>query len=250
MNSQGELQGNTCNNVKENISSVMERVSKAAIGSGRKPEMIKVIAVTKNVEYERIMEALKTSTIRDLGENRVQELVSKFEIFNSKLESNYKNINWHFIGRLQRNKVKYIVDKVKMVHSLDSIKLAQEINDRMEKVQRIMDVLIEVNVAEEKTKYGIKTNEVEDFLKEVSNFKYIKVKGLMTIAPKVPDPEEVRPVFRELKKIFIDISRKNIDNIDMVYLSMGMSNDFKVAIEEGSNIVRIGTSIFGKREYK
>jgi pyridoxal phosphate enzyme (YggS family) len=250
MNSQGELQGNTCNNVKENISSVMERVSKAAIGSGRKPEMIKVIAVTKNVEYERIMEALKTSTIRDLGENRVQELVSKFEIFNSKLESNYKNINWHFIGHLQRNKVKYIVDKVKMVHSLDSIKLAQEINDRMEKVQRIMDVLIEVNVAEEKTKYGIKTNEVEDFLKEVSNFKYIKVKGLMTIAPKVPDPEEVRPVFRELKKIFIDISRKNIDNIDMVYLSMGMSNDFKVAIEEGSNIVRIGTSIFGKREYK
>ncbi|HHV95367.1 MAG TPA: YggS family pyridoxal phosphate-dependent enzyme [Clostridiaceae bacterium] len=240
---------NAYDDVKKNITSVMERVSKAAIRSGRKPEMIKVVAVTKNVEPERIMKALSTNVIRNLGENRVQELVEKYEFFSSN-EMYGKIINWHLIGHLQSNKVKYIVDKVKMIHSLDSIKLAREINDRMEKIQKIMDVLVEVNVAEEETKYGIRANEVEDFLEEVKDLKYIKVKGLMTVAPKVTDPEEVRPVFRELKKIFIDISRKNIDNIDMVYLSMGMSNDFEVAIEEGANIVRIGTSIFGKREYK
>jgi len=249
MNVQDEFMDNIYIDVKENINSVMERVSKAAVRSGRKPETIKVIAVTKNVEPQRILEALSTNIIQDLGENRVQELVKKYEIFSSN-ELYGKNINWHLIGHLQSNKVKYIVDKVKMIHSLDSIKLAREINNRMENIQNIMDVLVEVNVAEEETKFGIKTNEVEDFLAEIKDLKYIKVKGLMTIAPKVPDPEEVRPVFRELKKIFIDISRKNIDNIDMVYLSMGMSNDFEVAIEEGANIVRIGTSIFGKREYK
>ena len=233
-------------NIKKNINLIMERVAKAAIRSGRDARMVKVIAVTKNVETEQILDAINTN-ILDLGENRVQELVEKIEKLSSKTEIVDKNINWHLIGHLQKNKVKYIVDKVKMIHSLDSFELAREINNRMGKIQKVMDVLIQVNVAEEESKYGIKSAQVEDFIKEVSQFSYIKVKGLMTIAPKTSETEEVRPVFRELKKIFIDISRKNIDNIDMVYLSMGMSNDFEVAIEEGANIIRVGTSIFGRR---
>lgn len=248
MINRAEFPNNTIN-FAQKINSVMTRVSKAAIRSGRSPEMVKVVAVTKNVEPERIFEVLKTNTITELGENRVQELVKKYEVFSREPEV-HKSIGWHLIGHLQRNKVKYIVDKVKLIHSLDSIELAREINKRMEKVQRIMDVLVEVNVAEEKSKYGIKCNEVEDFLSEIKDLKHVKIKGLMTVAPNVPDPEEVRPVFRELNKIFIDISRKNIDNIDMVYLSMGMSNDFEIAIEEGANMVRLGTAIFGKREYK
>ena len=170
MNVQDEFMDNIYIDVKENINSVMERVSKAAVRSGRKPETIKVIAVTKNVEPQRILEALSTNIIQDLGENRVQELVKKYEIFSSN-ELYGKNINWHLIGHLQSNKVKYIVDKVKMIHSLDSIKLAREINNRMENIQSIMDVLVEVNVAEEETKFGIKTNEVEDFLAEIKDLK-------------------------------------------------------------------------------
>ncbi|HOJ10544.1 MAG TPA: YggS family pyridoxal phosphate-dependent enzyme [Clostridiales bacterium] len=226
-------------NIEDNINNIKEKVAAAAQRAGRNPDEIRIIAVTKNVEPLRILEAINAG-ILDLGENRVQELVDKITVIN-------RDINWHMIGHLQKNKVKYIIDKIKMIHSLDNIELAREINVRAEKVQRVIDVLIQVNVAEEETKYGIYRHQLMDFIKEISNYRNIRVKGLMTIAPKVQDPNDVRPVFQELRKIFIDISRKNIDNIDMDFLSMGMSNDFEVAIEEGANIIRIGTSIFGKR---
>ena len=163
----------------------------------------------------------------------------------------YDNIDsrcrWHLIGHLQTNKVKYIIDKVSLIHSLDSLELAKEIQKRAEKADRVMDVLVQVNVAGEESKFGISPSEVRDFLLSVRKYKNLKVRGLMTIAPYAENPEDIRWVFRDLNKIFIDIKSENIDNIYMDYLSMGMSNDFEIAVEEGSNMVRIGTSIFGKR---
>ncbi len=151
------------------------------------------------------------------------------------------------IGHLQTNKVKYIIDKVVMIHSVDSFDLAEEIQKRAQKAGITMDVLVEVNIAGEDSKFGIDPKEVIDFVKKISVFPNIRVKGLMTIAPFVQNPEEIRWVFKKINKIFVDIRKENIDNIDMNYISAGMSNDFEVAIEEGANIVRIGTSIFGKR---
>jgi len=230
------------NNIRENIDNIRMRVEKAALKAGRKPEEIKIIAVTKNIAPDKIIEAIDAGIV-DLGENRVQELQDKINTINALK----KNANWHMIGHLQRNKVKYLIDSVDMIHSLDSIELATEMDKRAQKADRIIDVLVQVNIAGEKSKFGIYEDRVMDFVKKVSKCKNIKVKGLMTIAPLVQDPEDARFVFKQLRKIFIDISRENIDNIDMDYLSMGMSNDFEVAIEEGANIVRIGTAIFGKR---
>lgn len=229
--------------IKENIEVIRKRIEKAAIKVGRNPSDIKLIAVTKNVEPQNIIEAIEAGVV-DFGENRVQELLNKANIIEEKSD---KNIKWHMIGHLQTNKVKYIVDKITMIHSLDSLKLAQEIDRKAQKLGKTIDVLIQVNIAEEASKFGLKKNEVLDFVKTVGSLKNIKVKGLMTIAPFAENPEQVRFVFSGLRKIFIDICRKNINNIDMKYLSMGMSNDFEIAIEEGANIVRIGTAIFGKR---
>ncbi len=229
--------------IKENIEVIRKRIEKAAIKAGRNPSDIKLIAVTKNVEPQNIIEAIEAGVV-DFGENRVQELLNKANIIEEKSD---KNIKWHMIGHLQTNKVKYIVDKITMIHSLDSLKLAQEIDRKAQKLGKTIDVLIQVNIAEEVTKFGLKKYEVLDFVQMVGSLKNIKVKGLMTIAPFAENPEQVRFVFSGLRKIFIDICRKNINNIDMKYLSMGMSNDFEIAIEEGANIVRIGTAIFGKR---
>ena len=229
--------------IKENIEVIRKRIEKAAIKVGRNPSDIKLIAVTKNVEPQNIIEAIEAGVV-DFGENRVQELLNKANIIEEKSD---KNIKWHMIGHLQTNKVKYIVDKITMIHSLDSLKLAQEIDRKAQKLGKTIDVLIQVNIAEEVTKFGLKKYEVLDFVQMVGSLKNIKVKGLMTIAPFAENPEQVRFVFSGLRKIFIDICRKNINNIDMKYLSMGMSNDFEIAIEEGANIVRIGTAIFGKR---
>ncbi len=225
--------------IRENIKVILQKVEAAARKSGRNAEDIKVIAVTKTVDENRIMKAIENG-LYDLGENRVQELCDKYE----KLD---KLCSWHLIGHLQTNKVKYIIDKVKMVHSLDRLELAQEIQKRAEKAGRIVEVLVQVNIAEEDSKFGMEKERVLSFLKEISGFNNIKVKGLMTIAPLAQNPEEIRWVFTELRKLHIDITRENIDNINMDYLSMGMSNDFEAAIEEGSNMVRIGTAIFGKR---
>ncbi len=178
--------------------------------------------------------------ITDIGENRVQELCSKYEILDN-------SCNWHLIGHLQTNKVKYVIDKVRLIHSVDSIKLAREIDRQAAKAGKTVDVLIQVNVANEEMKYGIAPEEVYDFLTEASGLGNIKVKGLMTIAPFAQDMGDIRPIFRRMRKIYIDMRNENIDNISMEFLSMGMSNDFETAIEEGSNMVRIGTAIFSKR---
>jgi len=225
--------------IKENCEKVRQRVRDAALRAGRNPDDIHIIAVSKTVDVDRIKAAIDCG-ITDLGENRVQELVEKFDKIDVKC-------NWHLIGHLQTNKVKYIIDRVKMIHSLDSLELAEEIQKRAEKAGRCVDVLVQVNVSSEKTKFGVKQEETLELVRKLSRMGNIKVKGLMTIAPLAEDPESVRWVFSGLRKLFIDIKKENIDNIDMDYLSMGMSNDFEVAIEEGANMVRIGTAIFGKR---
>ena len=225
--------------IRNNIEEVLRRVDAAAGKAGKSREDVQVIAVTKTVDVQRIMKALECGLL-NLGENRVQELGDKFDLING-------TCHWHLIGHLQTNKVKYVLGKVKMIHSLDRLELAEEIQKRAEKAGLTVEALVQVNIAEEESKFGTEKDKVCEFLKAVSKFKNVKVKGLMTIAPLAENPEDIRWVFKELKKLHIDISKENIDNIDMDYLSMGMSNDFEVAIEEGSNMVRIGTAIFGKR---
>jgi pyridoxal phosphate enzyme (YggS family) len=222
-----------------NLENLRARVAAAAARTGRDPGGIKVVAVTKTVEPERIKAAFRCG-ITDFGENRVQELVQKADILNVECK-------WHLIGHLQTNKVKYIIDRVCLVHSLDSIELAHEIDRRAKRAGRVMEVLVQVNVAGESTKYGIEPAAALPFVKEVSRMENIRIRGLMTIAPLVSDPEKVRWVFAGLRQLLIDIRKENIDNVSMDYLSMGMSNDFEVAIEEGANIIRPGTVIFGKR---
>lgn len=225
--------------IYDNCERISKRISAAALKAGKNPAEVKLIAVSKTVDTERIKKALEWG-ITDLGENRVQELCEKADIIDEKCY-------WHLIGHLQTNKVKYIIDRVSMIHSLDRLELAEEIQRRAEKAGRVIEALVQVNVAAEESKFGISPDETLDFIKKLTKMGNIRVKGLMTIAPLANNPEDVRWVFASLRKLLIDISKENIDNIDMVYLSMGMSNDFEVAVEEGSNMVRIGTAIFGKR---
>lgn len=234
------------NYIRKNIEDVRKKVAQAAVRSGRRPEDIKIVAVTKTIPTELISLAVNQG-LTELGENRVQELNQKFDILSKELIN--EKCNWHLIGHLQTNKVKYIIDKVSMIHSVDSISLADEIQKRAEKINRIINILVQVNIADEATKFGIKKNETLDFVRELSLYKNVKVKGLMTIAPISENTKDIRWVFTELRKLYIDITQENIHNIDMDSLSMGMSNDYEIAIEEGANIVRIGTAIFGKRQY-
>lgn len=226
--------------IKENLEEIKKRVEEAAGKSGRTGRDITIVAVTKTVDTHRIGEAVAEGVLH-LGENRVQELLEKYD----KID---RSCFWHLIGHLQTNKVKYIIDKVTMIHSLDRMELAREIDKRAEKLKKVVDVLVQVNVAGEESKFGIPPDRTLDFVKELGGLKGIRVKGLMTIAPYYENPEDARWVFRELNKKFIDIRKENIDNIDMDFLSMGMSGDYTVAVEEGANMVRIGTSIFGKRQ--
>ena len=198
-----------------------------------------LIAVSKTKPIVDL-EVVYQNGIRDFGENKVQEMVEKYEVMP-------KDIRWHMIGHLQRNKVKYIAHFVEIIHSLDSFRLAEEIDKQGEKVGRIIPVLVEVNIAREKSKYGLMEEEVISFLKSIAQFQHLKVNGLMTSAPYVDDSEENRVFFHKIKQLAVDINLKNIDNISMDFLSMGMSNDYLVAIDEGSNLVRVGTSIFGNR---
>lgn len=227
--------------IESNIADVKARIKRAAEKSGRRAEDILLVAVTKTVPVSTIELAIQKK-VNQFGENRVQELLEKYDILKEKCK-------WHLIGRLQTNKVKYIVDKVSMVHSVDRLNLAEELQKRAKDAGRVLDILVQVNISGEDTKAGISPEDLVTFLKKIANFPNIKVKGLMTIAPYACDPEDIRWIFRDLRNISIDIARENIDNIDMRYLSMGMSNDFEVAIEEGANIVRIGSSIFGERHY-
>ena len=223
--------------IKNNLEIINEKIKKAALKANRNPEEIKLVAVTKTATIEQIKEAISAG-VKIIGENKVQEAKEKYQILSADIE-------WHLVGHLQTNKVKYAIEIFDLIHSVDSIKLAKEIDRRSLQFGMITNVLVEVNVSGEETKYGIKPEEVEPFLKEISEFSRIKVRGLMTITPIAEDKEEVRPYFRKLRELFEKIKIKNIKNIRMGYLSMGMTEDFEVAIEEGANMVRIGRGIFG-----
>ncbi len=226
--------------IRDNINAVEDRIQSACSLSGRKREEVKLIAVSKTKPIEMLQQAYACGC-RDFGENKVQELLEKYD----KMP---KDIRWHMIGHLQRNKVKYIVGKVSMIHSVDSLRLAEEISREAVRKDTAVDILIEVNVAAEESKYGITPTEVPDLVEKIAALPGIKVCGLMTIAPYTENPEENRPFFRKLKQLSVDIQGKNIDNVNMSVLSMGMTGDYSVAIEEGATCIRVGTGIFGERQ--
>jgi len=229
--------------IKENIDGILERIAAACERSGRNPDDITLIAVSKTVNADRAREAVEGG-ILNLGENRVQELVDKYE----KLSD--ITVKWHMIGHLQKNKVKYIIDKAELIHSVESVELANEIDKRAAKNNLKANVLVELNIGEEESKFGISEENVYDFVKSLEQFENINVLGIMTVAPFAEDPEEIRWVFKKMKVIFDKLSSMNIKNSNMKFLSMGMTNDFEIAIEEGANIIRIGTAVFGERTYK
>lgn len=224
-----------------NLQNVEKRVLEACARANRNRSEVTLIAVSKTKPIP-MLEEIYNCGIRDFGENKVQELTEKESIM-------AKDINWHMIGHLQKNKVKYIANTVTCIHSVDSMGLLEVIEKEGRKNNRIIDVLLEVNVAEEETKFGLKLEEVHGILEQISSLSFIKVVGLMTIAPYVADPEENRTYFKQLRNLFVDIRGKNYDNVVMSEISMGMSNDFEVAIEEGATMVRVGTGIFGERNY-
>lgn len=227
--------------IAKNIEEIEANVTEAAKKSGRNRADVLVLAVSKTIAVPQIKEAVDCG-LNQLGENKVQEIMDKYEPMGD-------GVLWHLIGHLQTNKVKYIIDKVTMIHSLESIRLAEEIEKRATQKNIVMDILIEVNMAEEQSKFGVKAKNAENFIREIAKHPHIRVRGLMTVAPFVENPEENRPIFRQLRQLLVDINAKNIDNVNMDTLSMGMTGDYEVAIEEGANIVRVGTGIFGKRFY-
>ena len=227
--------------VRENLETVEANIRKACANAGRSRDEVTLIAVSKTKPVSMLMEAYD-SGIRIFGENKVQEMCDKYEQMP-------KDIQWHMIGHLQRNKVKYIIDKAALIHSVDSLRLAETIQEEAAKHQVVMPILVEVNVAMEETKFGTSLAEAMELVEQISHFPNIRIKGLMTIAPFVEDPEENRKYFRALKKLAVDINNKNIDNVHVRILSMGMTNDYMVAIEEGATMVRVGTGIFGERNY-
>ncbi len=227
--------------VKENLMEVEERIREACKKSGRRREEVTLIAVSKTKPVSMIQEALETG-ILDFGENKPQELKEKYEILP-------KHIRWHMIGHLQRNKVKYVVGRAAMIHSIDSYRLAEAVEAEAAKQERVIPVLVEVNIAREASKYGLMEEETCEFIEKISHFSHLQVEGLMTIAPFVENPEENRKYFEKLRKLYVDIKSKNIDNVNMCNLSMGMTGDYQVAIEEGATMVRVGTGIFGSRNY-
>ncbi len=228
--------------IQEQLASVEEKIQRACERSGRKREDVTLIAVSKTKPIQDLKEAYRCGA-RFFGENKVQEISEKYPQMP-------EDVKWHMIGHLQRNKVKYIVDKISMIHSVDSLRLAQTIQSEAKKHQVRVPILLEVNVAEEESKFGLSVAETFPLAEQISQLENIHIQGLMTIAPYVEDPEENRWVFRELKKLSVDIAAKNIDNVDMFVLSMGMTGDYEVAIEEGATMVRVGTGIFGERDYQ
>ena len=229
--------------IQEKIKGIQSQISAHANPAFCKPNLI---AVSKTKPVEMILEAYKTG-IRDFGENKVQEILSKYDQCPS-------DIRWHMIGHLQTNKVKYIIDKVCMIHSVESYNLAAVIDKEAKKKNLIMPVLIEINIGNEESKFGISPKEAPDFVKSLLVFDNLKVMGLMCVAPYVENPEENRQHFVTMRQLSVDIARENADNISsgrmsMDILSMGMSNDYLIAVEEGSGYVRVGTGIFGERQY-
>ena len=229
------------NTIKDHLNEVRENIRKACEKSGRSPKEVTLIAVSKTKPLFMLEEAYEAGA-RDFGENKVQEILEKCPRMP-------EDARFHMIGHLQRNKVKYIVDKVAMIHSVDSLRLAETIEKEAEKKDVTVPILIEVNVAQEESKFGLKPEEVLPFIEQIAGFSHIQVKGLMTIAPYVENAEENREIFRELKKLSVDIAAKNINNVTMSVLSMGMTGDYMVAVQEGATMVRVGTGIFGARNY-
>ena len=226
--------------IKENLKQVLSIIDEAKKDSPYHQD-VTLVAVSKTHPAEDIQEAYDAG-IRDFGENKVQELMTKIDVLP-------QDIRWHLIGHLQRNKVKYIIGRTYLIHSVDSLRLAEEIEKESAKHQVVTHILVQVNVSKEESKSGIETEQAIDLIRAISEMKHVQVDGLMTIAPEDENPENVRCYFRMLKKLSLDIDALNIDNIFMNFLSMGMSGDFVVAINEGSNLVRIGTKIFGARDY-
>ncbi|HIX68420.1 MAG TPA: YggS family pyridoxal phosphate-dependent enzyme [Candidatus Anaerostipes excrementavium] len=223
------------NQVKENVKQACKR-------AGRDPREVTIIAVSKTKPLEMI-EELRREKVKDFGENKVQELKEKYEKISWP-------VRWHLIGHLQTNKVKYIVDKAALIHSVDSVHLAKQINKEAAKHQmKEVPILIQVNFAHEDTKFGFSPEEATEAIREIAALEHVKVKGLMQIAPFVENPEENREYFRAMKQLSVDIENKNFDNVDMSILSMGMTNDYEVAVEEGATMIRVGTGIFGERNY-
>ena len=227
--------------ILENIKQVEENIIKSCEKVGRDPKEVTLIAVSKTKPYTAIEEALPSGVL-DYGENKVQELTEKYEILP-------KDIRWHMIGHVQRNKVKYLVGKVELIHSVDSLRLANQIETEFAKKNEIANILIEVNMANEESKFGITSETTEQLVREISKLEHVRIKGLMTIAPYTDNPETNREYFRNMKKLSVDITEKNIDNVSMNVLSMGMTGDYQVAIEEGATMIRVGTGIFGERNY-
>ncbi|MBR5799621.1 MAG: YggS family pyridoxal phosphate-dependent enzyme [Lachnospiraceae bacterium] len=227
--------------IRENLKDVRNEINKACTLSGRDEKSVELIAVSKTKPVSELMEAYECGC-RLFGENKVQELVDKYEQMP-------KDIKWHMIGHLQRNKVKYIVDKVAMIHSVDSLRLAEEISKEALKHQVTVDILIEINVACEESKFGVTVADAEALIREIAVLPGIRIRGLMTVAPYTENAEENRPYFESLRQLSVDINAKNIDNVNMNVLSMGMTGDYAVAIMEGATHVRVGTGIFGERQY-
>lgn len=227
--------------IKDNIISIKQNIDNIKKESNRQ-EDVNLMAVTKTVDVDKVLEAIDAG-ITDIGENKPQELARKYEIIGDK-------VRYHLIGTLQTNKVKYIIDKAYMIHSLDRIALCEEIQKRAEKIDKNINCLVQVNISKEESKHGLEEEAVIDFVKNVSaNYKNIHIKGLMTMAPFIDDDDEIRKVFKSLKNLSLKINDLNLPNVEMDTLSMGMSHDYKIAIEEGATIIRVGTSIFGQRNY-
>lgn len=228
--------------LKENLENVENNIAEACKKVGRDRSEVTLIAVSKTKPVSMLQEIYEEN-IRHFGENKVQELCDK-------IEQMPKDIHWHMIGHLQRNKVKYIVGKVDLIHSVDTYRLAEEINIQAKKKNVTVPILVEVNIAEEESKFGISKEDAILLVEEISHLENVRIKGLMTIAPNVENPEDNRQYFQKIKQLSVDITNKNIDNVSMEILSMGMTGDYMVAIEEGATMVRVGTGIFGERNYK
>lgn len=227
--------------LKENLTKVEENIQKACDKAGRKRSEVTLIAVSKTKPVEMLQE-IYDEGIREFGENKVQEMCEKMELMP-------QDIKWNMIGHLQTNKVKYIIGKTSLIHSVDSLKLAEEIQKQAVKHDVTADILVEVNIANEESKFGISKDETIQMVRDIAKLDHLKIKGLMTIAPFVENPEDNRLYFREIKQLSVDINNQNIDNVNMGVLSMGMTGDYMVAIEEGATMVRVGTGIFGERNY-
>jgi len=235
----GERREHDLSSIKDNLSKVLERIARAAERSGQTPESIKLVAVGKTIGPEKIIEAIDAG-VTDIGENRIQEALAKRPLIQ-------RDVKWHMVGHLQRNKVKQALDFFDLIHSVDSIRLLDAIEKRAEKDDRVVDILTQVNTSGEATKYGLKPEEVINFVEYAVSCEHTRVRGLMTIGPFVEDAQLARPSFQQLRDLRDQIIKLNLPRIEMKYLSMGMTSDFEVAIEEGANMVRIGTAIYGPR---